>query len=59
MIADHDRVRLDHFAELLTDWSERDLRRFATDLERFTQAYESANETWIADALASPQRGTN
>jgi DNA-binding MarR family transcriptional regulator len=59
VIADHDQVRLGFFAHLLEGWSERDLRRFAGDLDRFTQAYEAANDSFIAARLNQTQKGSN
>jgi len=49
IIAEHDRIRLAHFATMLDDWSDTDLRRFATLLHRFTADYESANKNWLND----------
>jgi DNA-binding MarR family transcriptional regulator len=43
VLADHEAVRLQHFARLLAGWSERDLRRFAGLLRQFTQDFENAN----------------
>jgi DNA-binding MarR family transcriptional regulator len=49
VIAEHDEVRLRHFADMLEDWSERDLRRFSSLLRRFTATFDSANEKWITE----------
>lgn len=49
VIAEHDRIRLGHFATMLDDWSDSDLRRFATLLHRFTADYETANKSWLND----------
>ena len=40
VIAEHDRLRLSHFAEMLADWNEGDLSRFAALLHRFTADFE-------------------
>jgi DNA-binding MarR family transcriptional regulator len=53
VLAEHDRIRLDYFANMLDGWSDTDLRRFAGLLDRFTQAYEAANTEWINDRLAT------
>jgi DNA-binding MarR family transcriptional regulator len=52
VLAEHDRIRLDYFAQMLDGWSETDLRRFAGLLGRFTKAYEAANTDWINDRLS-------
>jgi DNA-binding MarR family transcriptional regulator len=52
VLAEHDRIRLDYFAQMLDGWSDTDLRRFAGLLDRFTTAYEAANTDWINDRLA-------
>ena len=52
VLAEHDRIRLDYFAQMLDGWSETDLRLFAGLLDRFTKAYEAANTDWINDRLA-------
>lgn len=49
VIAEHDRLRLGHFASMLDDWSDVDLRQFATLLHRFTADYETANKSWLND----------
>jgi DNA-binding MarR family transcriptional regulator len=49
VLAEHNRIRLDHFATMLDDWSDADLRRFATLLQRFTADYESAQKNWLND----------
>jgi DNA-binding MarR family transcriptional regulator len=49
VLADHEQIRLDYFAKMLDGWSEADLRRFAGLLNRFTEAYEAANNTWIPE----------
>ena len=51
VLAEHDRIRLAHFAKMLDDWSDGDLRRFASLLDRFTEAYEAANRDWINDRI--------
>jgi DNA-binding MarR family transcriptional regulator len=53
VLAEHDRIRLNYFAQMLDGWSDTDLRLFAGLLDRFTQAYEAANTDWINDRLAN------
>jgi DNA-binding MarR family transcriptional regulator len=53
VIAEHDEVRLRHFADMLEDWSERDLRRFSALLRRFTATFDGANEKWITERIGS------
>jgi DNA-binding MarR family transcriptional regulator len=53
VLAEHDQIRLNYFAQMLDGWSDTDLRRFAGLLDRFTQAYEAANTDWINDRLAT------
>jgi DNA-binding MarR family transcriptional regulator len=45
VIERHEQARLDHFAAMLADWNERDLRRFADLLARFTVDFETASST--------------
>ena len=53
VLAEHDQIRLQHFAEVLDGWSESDLRVFATMLARFTAAYEAQNAEWITERIAT------
>jgi DNA-binding MarR family transcriptional regulator len=53
VLAEHDRIRLEYFAQLLDGWSDADLRRFAGMLGRFTEAYEAADGSWINDRIAT------
>lgn len=46
-------IRLQHFARMLSDWSEADLRTFAELLERFTKDYDSASTNWLFDRVAA------
>ena len=43
VLADHDRIKMQHFARMLENWSEGDLRRFAGLLAQFTRDFETAN----------------
>jgi DNA-binding MarR family transcriptional regulator len=53
LLAEHDRIRLQHFARMLDGWPDADLRSFAAMLGRFTQAYEAVNSNWITERIAS------
>ena len=52
VLAEHNRIRLEHFADILTDWSDAELADFASLLHRFTDAYAAANDTWLAERSA-------
>jgi DNA-binding MarR family transcriptional regulator len=60
VLAEHDEIRLQHFGRMLADWNERDLRRFAGLLRRFTADFDSANTEWLSERIAarsaSPER---
>ena len=45
VIAEHERRRVSHFASMLSGWSERDLRLFASLLSRFTADFENSSAT--------------
>jgi DNA-binding MarR family transcriptional regulator len=47
VIAEHERVRLAHFAAMLSDWDERDLSQFAVMLRRFTEDFERSSTTLV------------
>ena len=53
VLAEHDQIRLAHFASVLDGWSDTDLRRFATMLRRFTEAYDADNRTWMNERIAT------
>jgi DNA-binding MarR family transcriptional regulator len=53
VLAEHDQIRLEYFAQMLDGWSDADLRRFADLLGRFTEAYDHANSKWITERIAS------
>ncbi|MDT4918998.1 MAG: hypothetical protein QOH89_3698 [Pseudonocardiales bacterium] len=53
VLAEHDRIRLAHFAQVLDGWSDTELRQFATMLQQFTKAYEAANGSWINERIAT------
>ncbi len=50
VLAQHDDIRVQYFADMLTDWTDEDLGAFAGYLERFTDVYDSAYLT-LADRL--------
>jgi DNA-binding MarR family transcriptional regulator len=53
LLADHDRIRLQHFARMFDGWDDADLRTFAAMLGRFTEAYETVNSNWITERIAN------
>jgi DNA-binding MarR family transcriptional regulator len=53
VLAKHDQMRLEYFARMLDGWSDDELRRFAMSLDRFTQAYEAANASWMSEQIAT------
>lgn len=62
VLRDHDAIRIQHFASMLDGWSARDVKRFSTLLERFTDNYEKASDKWITEAIAKRRgsaEGTN
>ena len=58
VIAEHERLRHTHFEDLLADWSERDLSRFATLLRRFTADLDRSSAKHVPGAT-SPAERTN
>jgi DNA-binding MarR family transcriptional regulator len=59
VLAEHDEIRLRHFARMLEDWPERDLRRFAALLHRFTHDFETANRDALPDRVAARTHAHN
>ncbi len=51
VLEEHNEIRLEHFNRMLSDWTERDLRRFASLLRRFTHDFTAANETWLDQSV--------
>lgn len=47
VIAEHEELRRTHFAEMLSNWTERDLTRFATLLRRFTDDFEQSSRKFV------------
>jgi DNA-binding MarR family transcriptional regulator len=43
VLAEHERLRVAHFAGMLSDWNASDLSRFATMLRRFTNDFEKSS----------------
>ena len=56
LLVQHDQIRLEHFARVVGDWNDADLKRFAGMLDRFTKAYEAATAEWIVEA-GTPRPG--
>lgn len=42
VLAEYERQRMAHFADMLSDWNERDLARFSGLLRRFTDDFEKS-----------------
>ncbi len=61
LLAEHDRIRLDYFAEIVSDWSDAELEQFAGQLHRFTTKYIETHEQWLASRLGrrSASSGSN
>ena len=53
VLAEHDEIRLEHFTRMLSAWNERDLRRFAAFLQRFTTDFDNANHDWLTDKVGT------
>lgn len=58
VLADHEELRVRHFAEMLTDWNERDLCRFAALLRRFTDDFEKSSNSFITERTAARRLST-
>jgi DNA-binding MarR family transcriptional regulator len=56
VLKSHDDLRNQHFAQMLADWNERDLRKFADLMARFTRDYESASAEFLSGRVASNRR---
>ena len=56
VLADHDQLRLDHYAEMLHGWSDAELAQFTGFLRRFTDDYENANDHWMNERIARGAR---
>jgi DNA-binding MarR family transcriptional regulator len=58
VIREHSQLRMQHFAGMLEEWSDRDLQRFAALLERFTRDYENSNKDWLIERVAPKPNAT-
>ncbi len=47
VIAEHEELRRSHFAEMLSNWTDRDLSRFAILLRRFTDDFETSSRKFV------------
>jgi DNA-binding MarR family transcriptional regulator len=57
VLAEHDEIKLNHFAEMLDGWSPQDLRSFAAHLARFNRDFEHTSEhNSISEKVASRAR---
>ncbi len=62
VLAEHNEIRLAHFGRMLSGWSERDLRRFAGLLGRFTDDFNRANNDWLTERVdnhSTPAEGNH
>jgi DNA-binding MarR family transcriptional regulator len=46
---EHARVRNERYRRMLSEWSERDLRKFTVLLRRFTADFEAHRKSWFDD----------
>jgi DNA-binding MarR family transcriptional regulator len=53
IISEHEDRRLKHFASMLSDWSDRDLHRFAVLLRRFTSDFDKSSHSLISERAAA------
>ena len=44
VLAEHDAIRINHFADMLARWTAPDLRRFAALLEQFNSDFERSSD---------------
>ena len=56
VLADHDRIRLDFFAEMLAGWSAAELNSFEAMLHRFTDDYTETNNEQMAERVRAAMR---
>jgi len=56
VLKEHDEIRNWHFAQMLDDWNERDLRRLANLLSRFTHDFEAASDKYVSEPTATWSR---
>jgi DNA-binding MarR family transcriptional regulator len=54
VLADHNAQRNRHFARMLADWDEQDLKRFAELLERFTHDFTKTKNQWLPARATTP-----
>jgi DNA-binding MarR family transcriptional regulator len=46
---EHCRMRNERYRHMLSEWSERDIRKFTTLLQRFTADFEAHRKSWFDD----------
>jgi DNA-binding MarR family transcriptional regulator len=67
VLAEHDKIKRQHFAQMLSGWDTADLRRFSELLARYTADFEAANDAVPPDRFIGaaapqnpePQQGRN
>ena len=53
VLGEHNDIRLKHFSRMLGNWNDRDLRTFASLLQRFTEDFENANQDWLTERVVT------
>lgn len=62
VLAEHDRIRLDYFADMLAGWALDDVSTFTTLLTRFTDDFNQIDHDRVREHIAAStrrQEGTN
>jgi DNA-binding MarR family transcriptional regulator len=59
VLREHNELRLEHFNQMMGDWSDRDVSRFAALLRRFTDDFETANHAWLNERVLAQRASTD
>jgi DNA-binding MarR family transcriptional regulator len=51
VLREHNDIRNNHFARMLTDWDERDLEQFAALLRQFTDDFNRYKSNWLPERV--------
>jgi DNA-binding MarR family transcriptional regulator len=57
LLAEHDRIRLEHFARVVDGWSHADVKRLVALLERFNRDYATVNTDWMDEQITVARSG--
>lgn len=57
LLAEHDRIRLEHFARVVDGWSHADVKRLVSLLERFNRDYVTVTTDWMDEQIATTRSG--